>query len=205
MTKRAIFTIVSCNYFHYAKTLMQSVRKVDSSSDLLVILVDDGYDPTNYTADTFHVINFKDIPIPDRKKMCFQYDILELNTAVKPFTIKYLFNKGYSKVVYLDPDIFVYNSLERIFDSLETHDVVVTPHLTKPLDDKFRPADLDILRAGVYNLGFLAVKGTTEVQKFIDWWAEKLVDQCRVAISEGIFVDQKWCDFIGSSRKCVSG
>ena len=203
MKKRTIFTIVSCNYFHYAKTLMQSVRKVDPSSDLFVVLVDDGYDPTNYASDIFHVINFKDIPIPDRKRMCFQYDILELNTAVKPFAIKYLFNKGYHKVVYLDPDIFVYSPLEKTFDALEAYDAVVTPHLTKPLADKFRPADLDILKAGVYNLGFLAVQATTEVQKFIDWWAEKLVDQCRVAIAEGIFVDQKWCDFIPSFVKQV--
>ncbi|MGO8881873.1 MAG: glycosyltransferase [Desulfomonilaceae bacterium] len=198
MKKRTIFTIVSCNYFHYAKTLMQSVREVDSSSDLFLVLVDDGYDPTNYTSNIFHVINFKDIPIPDRKKMCFQYEILELNTAVKPFIIRYLFNKGYQKVVYLDPDIFVYNPLEKTFDSLEAHDAVVTPHLTKPLVDKFRPADLDILKTGVYNLGFLAVKATNDVQKFIDWWADKLEDHCRVAVAEGIFCDQKWCDFITS-------
>ena len=174
MKNRTIFTIVSCNYFHYAKTLMQSVRKVDSSSDLFVVLVDDGYDPIDYASDIFQVINFKDIPIPDRKKLCFQYEILELNTAVKPFIIRYLFNKGYQKVVYLDPDIFVYNPLEKTFDSLEAHDAVVTPHLTKPLVDKFRPADLDILKTGVYNLGFLAVKATNDVQKFIDWWADKL-------------------------------
>ncbi|MGC8602621.1 MAG: glycosyltransferase [Desulfomonilaceae bacterium] len=198
MTKRTIFTIVSCNYFHYAKTLMQSVRKVDSSSDLFVVLVDDGYDPTNYTSDIFHVINFKDIPIPDRKKMCFHYEILELNTAVKPFVINYLFSEGYRKVVYLDPDIFVYHPLENIFMSLENSDVVVTPHLTEPLDDGFRPADIDILKAGVYNLGFIAVKSSNEIRKFIDWWAEKLVDDCRVALTEGIFCDQKWCEFIPS-------
>ncbi|MFA6224510.1 MAG: glycosyltransferase family 4 protein [Desulfomonilaceae bacterium] len=198
MTKRAIFTIVSCNYFHYAKTLMQSVRKVDLISDLFVVLVDEGYNPEHYASNVFEVINFKDIPIPQRKKMCFQYDILELNTAVKPFAIKCLFTKGYQKVVYLDPDIFVYSSLERTFCSLESYHAVVTPHLTEPLDDKFRPADLDILRAGIYNLGFFAVKPTAEVQKFIDWWADKLSDHCRVAISEGIFVDQKWCDFIPS-------
>lgn len=198
MTKRAVFSIVSCNYFHYAKTLMQSVRSVDSISDLFVVLVDDGYNPEHYASNVFEVINFQDIPIPDRKKICFQYDILELNTAVKPFAIKCLFTKGYRKVVYLDPDIFVYNSLERIFSSLESYDAVVTPHLTEPLADKFRPADLDIVRAGIYNLGFLAVKGTIEVQKFIDWWADKLLDHCRIAMEEGMFVDQKWCDFIPS-------
>lgn len=203
MNKRAIFTIVSCNYFHYAKTLMQSIREIDSSSDLFVVIVDDGYNSEDYASNIFDVINFKQIPIPYRKKMCFQYDILELNTAVKPFVIKYLFTKSYQKVVYLDPDIFVYNSLENIFDSLKTSDVVVTPHLTEPLADKYRPSDLDILRSGIYNLGFVAVKATSEVHRFIEWWGDKLVDHCRVAISEGIFVDQKWCDFIPSFVKRV--
>lgn len=203
MNKRAIFTIVSCNYFHYAKTLMQSIRKVDPSSDLFVVLVDDGYNSEDYASKIFDVINFKHIPIPYREKMCFQYDILELNTAVKPFVIKYLFTRSYQKVVYLDPDIFVYNSLEKIFDSLRTSDLIITPHLTEPVTDKYRPSDLDILRSGIYNLGFLAVKATSEVQRFIDWWADKLVDHCRVAIAEGIFVDQKWCDFIPSFVKLV--
>ncbi|MCL5125595.1 MAG: glycosyltransferase [Deltaproteobacteria bacterium] len=198
MSKRAIFTIVSCNYFHYAKTLMQSIRNVDSVSDLIVVLVDDDYDQKHYVSDIFELINVREIPVPDIKKKCFQYDILELNTAVKPFAIRRLFTQAYQKVVYLDPDIFVYHSLESIFSSLERFDVVVTPHLTEPLDDGFRPADLDILKAGVYNLGFIAVKSSNEVQKFVDWWADKLLDHCRIAIAEGIFVDQKWCDFIPS-------
>ena len=71
MNKRAIFTIVSCNYFHYAKTLMQSVKVVDSTSDLYVVIVDDGYDPALYASKTFHVINFLDIPIPRQKKDVF--------------------------------------------------------------------------------------------------------------------------------------
>ncbi len=94
MTKRAIFTIVSCNYFHYAKTLMQSIRNVDSVSDLFVVLADDGYNAKQYASQIFEVISFKDIPIPDRRKMCFQYEIMELNTAVKPFAIKHLFSSG---------------------------------------------------------------------------------------------------------------
>jgi len=198
MNKRAVFTIVSCNYFHYAKTLMQSVKVVDSASDLYVIVVDDGYDPALYASKIFHVINFRDIPIPDRKKMCFQYDILELNTAVKPFVFKHLFDNGYEKAIYLDPDIYVFHSLEKTFDLLEVHDAVVTPHLTEPLKDKRKPCDLDILRSGVYNLGFLALKSTKQVRGFIEWWADKLADHCRVAIADGIFVDQKWCDFLPS-------
>ena len=81
---------------------------------------------------------------------------------------------------------------------LEAHDAVVTPHLTEPLKDKRKPCDLDILRSGVYNLGFLAVKSTKQVRGFIEWWADKLADHCRVAIADGIFVDQKWCDFLPS-------
>ena len=81
---------------------------------------------------------------------------------------------------------------------MEAHDAVVTPHLTEPLKDKRKPCDLDILRSGVYNLGFLAVKSTKQVRGFIEWWADKLADHCRVAIADGIFVDQKWCDFLPS-------
>ena len=121
---------------------------VDLVSDLMVVLADDGYNPEQYASQIFKVISFKDIPIPDRRKMCFQYEIMELNTAVKPFAIKHLFSVGYEKIVYLDPDILVYSPLEKTFAALDLYDAVVTPHLTEPLDDKFRPADLDILKAG---------------------------------------------------------
>ncbi len=58
----------------------------------------------------------------------FKYDILELNTNVKPSFLRYLLNSGIEELVYLDPDIFVYKELTPIFDALSHSAIVLTPH-----------------------------------------------------------------------------
>ena len=30
----------------------------------------------------------------------------------------------------------------------------------------------------------------------MDWWCKQLYDQCRVALADGVFVDQKWMDLV---------
>ena len=52
-----------------------------------------------------------DIGLEDVRGEAMKYDILELNTNVKPTFLKHLLERyGLTKLVYLDPDIFVYRS-----------------------------------------------------------------------------------------------
>ncbi len=147
MSDSAVFTIVSCNYFHYAKTLMRSIVETGLDADLYVLLVDSGFDSELFRSELFTTVPIEESGIPGIKKMCFLYNILELNTAVKPFFVERLLDQGYRKVVYLDPDIFVYKSLDHIFRRLDYSEVVLTPHITQPLDDGYKPGDLEILRS----------------------------------------------------------
>lgn len=39
----------------------------------------------------------------------FQYTVLELNTAVKPWAMQHLLRQGHEQVFYIDPDIRLYN------------------------------------------------------------------------------------------------
>jgi hypothetical protein len=54
---------------------------------------------------------------------------------------------------------------------------------------------LDILRAGVFNLGFIALSRCEEALSYLDWWKQRLYDQCVVDLSRGLFLDQRWTDF----------
>ena len=100
----------------------------------------------------------EDFPLPRKKEFLFRYGVMELNTAVKPWMFAHLKALGYQHVVYLDPDILVLDRLddvERLLDEGATG--VLLPHLTAPIDDGRRPAELDIMRSGTYNLGFLGL------------------------------------------------
>lgn len=195
--KLAIFSIVSRNYQHYAKTLFSSVARHHPEADMFCILVDGETGVSAEYADKLSVLLIHDLGIADLKRMAFQYDILELNTAAKPWAFEALLRKGYESVVYLDPDIYLYGSLNRAIELTRTaSDIVLTPHLLEPIQDDKRPTELDIRRAGTYNLGFCAVRNSSNTLNFLKWWQGKLARQCYVDQDSGIFVDQSWMDLV---------
>ena len=58
------------------------------------------------------------------------------------------------------------------------------------------PNEAIFLNYGVYNLGFLAVRPTSETTKMLKWWSEKLATQCFDQTESGIFVDQLPMTFV---------
>lgn len=50
------------------------------------------------------------------------------------------------------------------------------------------------MRAGAYNLGFLALGNTPESNAFIKWWEDKLEYGAVSDPARGLFTDQKWID-----------
>jgi hypothetical protein len=124
---------------------------------------------------------------------------MELNMALKPHAIQFLFERfGFDAVLYFDADIRVYGPLGALLEKLNHHSLILTPHLTRPLGDGGRPSDLDILRAGVYNGGFVLVRNCEEGKSFLRWWKSRLQDHCLVDLPNGLFVDQHWLDFVPS-------
>jgi len=61
-----------------------------------------------------------------------------------------------------------------------------------------RPSELDILRAGTYNCGFVGVRRCEEALAFVEWWKRRLYDYCVVDLPRGLFLDQRWIDLAPS-------
>src|SRR6185437_4431347 len=173
----AIFTIIAKNYLPYARVLMRSAATVHPDWRRVVILVDqvDGYfDPQE---EDFELVISSDLPIPRSPWFHFKYTIVELSTAVKPYAFEYLFRSmAVDRIVYLDPDIKIYSGLDKVIEALDAASIVLTPNLTGSLDDDRRPAELDILRSGAYNLGFIAVSRSPHAAAFLAWWQQRLYD-----------------------------
>lgn len=129
--------------------------------------------------------------------MSGQYTIIELNCAIKPFMAQYLF-KNYSPdiLLYLDTDIFIYHSLESIEAALTENDIVLTPHFTHPMNDDKEPRERDMLRSGLYNAGFIGMKKSKTVDNILQWWSDRLIDQCYYNFAEGMGVDQYWLNLV---------
>ena len=194
--RKAVCTIISKNYLAAARVLMKSVAAHAPDADRIVLLADrvDGcFDPGG---ECFRLLLSEDLEIPDTRWFHFKYTILELNTAVKPFLIERLMQEGYEAVVYLDPDIEIHSPLEEAWSALENHSAVLTPHLDQPVDDGKFPSEIDILRTGAYNLGFIGLRRSPGTEEVVRWWARRMERFCVVDLAGGLFVDQKWMDLL---------
>ena len=162
--KIGVFTIASKNYLAYVRVLLKSVATLHPEYDLFLCLADtiDGeFEPR---LEPFSIVQSSNIGIPNFEYMTMRYDIMEFNTAIKPFMFQWLMdNTDLDSIIYLDPDIRAYSRFERLQSILESSaSMVLTPHITRPLEDGRVPSDHNILQAGTFNLGFAAVNRCEE-------------------------------------------
>ena len=98
-------------------------------------------------------------------------------------------------MLYIDPDVLITAPLKQLYEGLGIYDIVLTPHLdTDYPDDGLLPDDGYILRAGVFNLGFIGINSSGNAASFLSWWKSKLYNGCVVDVANGYFVDQKFID-----------
>ena len=194
-----VYTSICMNYLPKALTLGQSLKETNPDIKYYVILLEKEI-PKEWPDEAFELIDkvilAKDLGWKDFDKYIFKHSIVEASTSVKGQALVYLLNNEADKVLYIDPDIKVYGSLNELEKLLDKNDVILTPHLTIPEKNKI---DIDnnelcALQHGVYNLGFLGVKKSEEGLKFANWWNDRLQLYCYDDIPRGIFTDQRWID-----------
>lgn len=195
--KTAILTIVSNNYLHFARTMLQSAKQHHEGAKMYCVIVDTDLSYAKALSSEFEAIPLEKLKLPLGDEFLFQYSILELNTAVKPWAIEYVLERGHDKVIYVDPDIYFYGPMTEVELMLSAGtDILLTPHLLAPVADDKTPSELDIRRAGTYNFGFCAVKDSANTRDFLMWWQRKLTRDCVVDLDKGFFVDQGWIDLV---------
>ena len=186
-----IFTIVSRNYAAQAATLMQSLAAQEPKARRVVVATDGPIPQLQALAE---VIDAAELDVPYRA-MSVYYDALELNTAVKPYVFKrFLAETSVKSATYLDPDIVVFRPLKRVREGLKRAELVLTPHLTRPLLGVALPNDQAILRSGSFNLGFCSMRAAERTRDLAAWWADRCEFDCRVDLPDGLFTDQRWMD-----------
>jgi hypothetical protein len=193
----AVATICAKNYIAKALVLQKSYLEFHPDHDFFIVLMDRRDDMFEASHKCSNLIWVEDLGIPDFFKHAFMFDIIEFSTNVKPSALKMLLGK-YQKVLYIDPDIQVFDYLASVFESLDQSSVVVTPHSLSPIMDGKHPDDVDFLRFGAYNLGFVGVSNCPEAISFLDWWSARCLKLGFYEPQLGLAVDQKWIDLAPS-------
>jgi hypothetical protein len=192
------FTICSNNYLAHAKTLGDSFLKFHPEMKFIIGLVDKYHADFDYGFfSEFKIIPVEELAIPEFSSLHEKYNITELNTAVKPSYLHHIFqNYKADKVLYIDPDIMVTSRFDEVLDTLDSKNIVITPHMCSPIDDEFSPTDYHVLRGGVFNLGFIGLSKYEAIKEFISWWHVRVVKYGFESMSKGMFYDQLWINYV---------
>ena len=99
----AIFTICSNNYVPMAAVLLQSAGEHHPNATLYLCLADKLLPEPGFYPPGCQIITAEDLDIPEFRQFAFRYDIMEFNTAVKPFMFLYLLSTSMTQYCTLTP------------------------------------------------------------------------------------------------------
>jgi lipopolysaccharide biosynthesis glycosyltransferase len=194
-----VFTICSANYLAQAITLGKSLQGTNPDMEFRIYLVDrlEGREEIRNRV-PFPLIEIEQVPVTDFQGMVLRYNVVELNTSVKPYIFDHILKteNDIDKIVYFDPDILVFQPLMDLYKTLDNYNMVITPHILTPSDNNPNvPQETSFLATGIFNLGFIAIKRSEETLRFLNWWKDKLLYQGYARLEDHLFFDQKWINF----------
>ena len=190
-------TVVTRSHLSFAATMMQSVRKVAPHLRRMIFLCDQPLDRDIGIDLAADIIPSSDVLGDDFNDMAVRYLPLWACGASKPYLFRFLFSRlNAKKILYLDSDTLVFSRFTEAERALQSGaELILTPHITKPFRDAHHPSDHDILKAGVWNTGFLAMQRSPSVKRFLEWWAAKCQTLSLVDFPANLFIEQRWADF----------
>lgn len=197
MTDQVCFyTSFNKAYAAQALLMAESLRQVYGERAWIVALVVDELAPGEaaYLGAFDEILCADALEIPHFRSWLFGLNVVEAATAVKPFALRHLLER-FDQVTYLDPDTCVYAPLDEVIGGGRWN-ALLTPHQITPGNARWaiESTELESLRFGVYNLGFLSVRATRQGRSIADWWSERCYDYCVADVSRGLFTDQKLFD-----------
>lgn len=198
------FTSFTYSYLNRARVLAQTLKAHHPDWKLWAIVTDKPSDSFNVEWSPLEfdrVIEVEDLYGDETEQWLFGMDVVEACTAVKGRAAEYILSsEDCDKLIYLDPDIAIFNKMDIIVEELDRYSIVLTPHQVTPEQRSevgaIRDNEIASLVYGVFNLGFVAVRNDAEGRRFVRWWEERLHDWCYDRTDIGVFVDQKWCNLV---------
>lgn len=209
----AVCTIAAKPQLALARVVARSFRRHHPGVPVFVLLADraaGAFDParasdrlvpssteprtTDSVAGLDVVCVVKALGAPETEEMARRYTEQEFSYALTPWLMQWVLRQGFGRVLFLKQESLVTASLEPLMDRLRAPGVslLLTPHLLAPLGSVAR--ELNILQCGTFNGGFVAVRGGGEGDRFLAWWQERLLEDCRYAPAEGLHFEQRWLD-----------
>lgn len=88
-------------------------------------------------------------------------------------------------LTYVDSDMLFYSSVEPIFTELAENNVIIHEH-------RFPPRLKHLEENGIYNVGLLSFRNTSEAREVLHWWRERCIEWCYDTPQDGKMGDQAY-------------
>lgn len=196
VAENTIVTIVTHSFLIYAQALRQAIREFDDGIGFVALVTDPPADETlpDWTVPLQELCE----SLPAARSIAQQYGQPDqadlLRWSLKSQLMHYALQQGAQKVVWCDPDLMFFNDPNILFDQIAARTVLLSPHYRS-----FRPSVEEHnfgknFTEGMFQAGFLGVGH--QAREVLDWWAECCLWNMRKDESHGLWVDQKYLDFV---------
>lgn len=186
-------TIVTAGYLPLAKVLHYSLKKFDANILLQVLVIGETEEQSQNNFNIHNIGSLENYPLVKELESRYAYLLNDkFRWAMKPVFISYLLEKGFDKVIYIDPDIHFFHDFKFLFTELEKSPVLLSPHWrdTDPLKDEEN--FIALYKDGLYNAGFIGV--SSKGFPAIKWWASLCQYKMDQQPELGIYDDQRYLD-----------
>jgi len=192
MHNSSFCTITTQSHLYKVYALADSLMM--NNLPLFVLIVDTNQIPTKEHANVEYVL-LSELTDQLSNNIIKKYrgKLDKLRWALKSCFLLYLLNK-HDKIVYIDNDIFFYNSPLFLFDKLSTSSILLTPHFYEANPSKRQNWLEANFRVGLFNAGFIGVN--IYARPFLEWWANCCFYNVKKSFWRGLFDDQKYLDLV---------
>lgn len=188
-------TITTQSHLYKVHALSDSLSEQNNDFLLHVLVVDSNFD-FEYNRCVFTKLSdLKSDPVTQAILKKYKRNSDKLRWSLKPvFLVDLLSIPDIAEAIYLDNDLFFYSDYSFLFNLLQSHSFLLTPHYYKHDPTKNQNWLEANFRVGLFNAGF--VGANKRAIKSLIWWAECCAYRCEKNTLRGTFDDQKYLDLI---------
>jgi hypothetical protein len=194
-------TITTYDHLYKVWALRDSLLQYDNNTVLHVLMIDGAKEPVVAAGVKIYTIaDLSNGALVKSIEAKYAGNKDKLRWCLKPSFLKFLLgNDEISKAVYLDNDLFFYHDYTFLFDHLDEHAFLLTPHYYDRSPEYHQNWLEANFRAGLFNAGFIGVN--KNAVNTLQWWAECCLYRCKKSAFRGTFDDQKYLDLIPVMRE----
>lgn len=187
-----ICTISTYHHLYKTYALADSLARFEHR---LILLLVDGKGQQTLDHKNISFLRLEDLTVNGSKDIVDKYSRNQdkLRWALKSILLLQL-SESYNQVIYVDNDIFFFNTPQFLFDELTKSNILLTPHFY-PSSPKENQTWLEAnFRIGLYNAGFIGINKNAKTA--LEWWRDCCLYELKKSYWRGLFDDQKFLDLL---------